>query len=110
NGMIGSALSDFLYFLNEVYNYNINIIAIVRSIEKSRNRFFYSDNHRINIYEFDVIDNSFIDLIMKKHDKIHYIIHAASNANPLLYSTDPVGTSVTNIIGMKNVLELAHKF
>ncbi len=38
---------------------------------------------------------------------IDYIFHAASNTHPVAYATDPVGTVVTNIIGLNNLLELA---
>ena len=40
-----------------------------------------------------------------------YIIHAASNTHPKQYSTDPVGTITTNVIGMNNILDycITHK-
>ena len=40
-----------------------------------------------------------------------YIIHAASNTHPKQYSTNPVGTIATNVIGLNNILDysIAHK-
>ncbi|WP_145516486.1 NAD-dependent epimerase/dehydratase family protein, partial [Yersinia aleksiciae] len=36
---------------------------------------------------------------------INYIIHAASQASPRYYKTDPVGTLLANTKGTYNVLE-----
>jgi nucleoside-diphosphate-sugar epimerase len=41
--------------------------------------------------------------------KIDYILHLASNTHPMLYSTDPIGTITTNIIGVQNMLEFSVK-
>lgn len=38
---------------------------------------------------------------------IDYVFHAASNTHPVAYATDPIGTVVTNIIGLNNLLALA---
>ncbi|MGC6751878.1 NAD-dependent epimerase/dehydratase family protein, partial [Escherichia coli] len=38
---------------------------------------------------------------------VDYIIHLASNTHPVAYSTDPIGTITTNIIGTQNMLEFA---
>ena len=36
-------------------------------------------------------------------------MHLASNTHPLLYSTDPIGTILTNVIGVKNLLDFSVK-
>ena len=38
-----------------------------------------------------------------------YILHLASNTHPMQYSTDPIGTITTNIIGVQNLLDFAVK-
>jgi nucleoside-diphosphate-sugar epimerase len=38
---------------------------------------------------------------------VHYIVHAASQASPKYYGSDPVGTILPNVIGTYNLLELA---
>ncbi len=40
-------------------------------------------------------------------DAIDYIFHAASNTHPVAYANDPIGTVVTNIIGLDNLLNFA---
>ena len=39
--------------------------------------------------------------------EVDYIFHAASNTHPLAYANDPIGTVVTNIIGLDNLLNFA---
>ena len=36
-----------------------------------------------------------------------YVFHAASNTHPVAYANDPIGTVVTNIIGLNNLLDYA---
>ena len=38
---------------------------------------------------------------------VDYIFHAASNTHPVAYAKDPIGTVVTNIIGLDNLLRFA---
>ena len=97
NGLIGSALIDLLNMYNIVYDYNIKIVALVRTrildrIEK------YND---VTVLKQDVIEK------INYESNVDYIIHAASNSNPLMYSKDPVGTMLGNFYGMNNVLEFA---
>ncbi|MBQ8007619.1 MAG: NAD-dependent epimerase/dehydratase family protein, partial [Lachnospiraceae bacterium] len=40
-------------------------------------------------------------------EKVDYILHLASNTHPMQYSTDPIGTITTNIIGLQNLLDFA---
>lgn len=97
NGLIGSALIDLLNMYNIVYDYDIKIVALVRSkildrIEKYNN---------VVVLKQDVIEK------ISYENNVNYIIHAASNSNPLMYSKDPVGTMLGNFYGMNNVLEFA---
>lgn len=42
-----------------------------------------------------------------ENPEVDYIFHAASNTHPVAYATDPIGTVVTNIIGLDNLLHFA---
>lgn len=104
NGMIGSYIIDTLMILNIMYNYSIRIIANSRSKEKLKSRF-------ANYLEEDCFD-FYIGDINKEityQGDIDYIINCASNTHPYQYSTDPIGTIMTNIEGTANVLEFASK-
>ena len=98
-GMIGQYLVFTLLELNEKCNYNIKIYALCRDEEKAKE--VYKDELKNSNLKFiiqDVIQEINID------EKIDYIIHTASPANPKFYSTNPVGTIMANTIGTKNTL------
>lgn len=102
NGLICSALVDFLYFLNKKYDAHIDIYASGRSVQKLEKRFYsFLNDDYFHIFKYDVSDPLVTD------EKIDYIIHGASPANPGQYSTIPVETMMINIAGTKHVLEYA---
>ncbi len=99
NGLIGSAIIDILNYLNVHEDYGMKIIAIVR------NRLNILE--RMKKYEKLVIVEQDITQEMKYNEKVDYIIHAASNANPMRFSQDPVGTMLGNFIGMNQICKFA---
>lgn len=101
-GMIGSALTDFMLFLNKNYGYCIKIYALARDIKRLRKRFIsYSQEDGLYLLEHNII----YPLVM---DKVPcYIIHTASNAHPYVYQSEPVETLLGNVEGTHNMLELA---
>lgn len=95
-GLIGSAIIDFL-IENKV---ECNVYAMARNRSKTQKCFAkYLDNPLLHIVEGDV------NAPIKGNIVFHYIINAASNANPNAYALDPVGTMWTNINGTKNLLD-----
>lgn len=100
SGMIGSCLIDTLLYNKEL---NVRIIGLMRNLEKAKERFsYYEDDSRLSLVECDINKN--IELSV---DKIDYIFHLASNTHPVQYSTMPIDTIMTNIIGTYNILNLA---
>lgn len=100
SGMIGSCIVDTLIYLAETKKININIYAMSRNLKKLEHRFNkHLDKQLLHLIEHDVT----CPLIIK--DKIDYIIHAASNTHPIEYSSDPIGTIMTNVLGTYNLLE-----
>ena len=101
NGMIASAINDIIFVLNKKYNYNTKVLGLMRSKKRELPRFkeyiFYTG------IEQDVLDS------IKIEQKVDYIIHAASNADPKSFSEYPVDTMMANIFGLKNMLDLARK-
>lgn len=95
-GLIGSAIIDFL-IENKV---ECNVYAMARNRNNAQKCFAkYLDNPLLHIVEGDV------NAPIKGNIAFHYIINAASNANPNAYALDPVGTMWTNINGTKNLLD-----
>jgi len=80
----------------------IRVIALVRNEIKGKSR-FEAYLHRSDFHLMVQDVNSPITI----EEDVHFIIHAASQASPKFYGTDPVGTLSANIIGTLNLLKLA---
>ena len=102
NGLVGSFIIDMIMYLNKNNNFNTTVIANSRSKEKIENRFSeYLENKNFKYYIGDIKDE------IRYNDHVDCIINCASNTHPLQYSTDPIGTIMTNIKGTDNVLKFA---
>lgn len=80
------------------------IYALGRSEEKAKARFAkWTDDPQYIFIPYD------INKPLNRPDlgTIDYVLHMASNTHPIQYSTDPIGTITTNIIGVQNMLEFA---
>lgn len=103
-GLIGSFLIDCLIYGNINHDLNCHIYAITRNVEKARAMFGYYKSSNLSFINVDV--NEGFDI---ESEKIDYVLHLASNVQPLLYSTKPIETIMTNILGTKNMLDIAVK-
>lgn len=103
-GLIGSFLIDVIMEKNIMDGLDCCVYALGRNEEKARNRFSkYTDDSHFQFIAYDVR----FPLVCNGVDTVDYILHLASNTHPMLYSTDPIGTITTNIIGVQNLLEFA---
>lgn len=102
NGFLPAYLVRSLLYVNACRPaLKIKIIALVRSAEKAKARFSdYLSDDALEILEQDVC-------VPIRSGAVDFIIHAASQASPKFYGTDPVGTLSANVLGTMNVLELA---
>ncbi|WP_027623956.1 NAD-dependent epimerase/dehydratase family protein [Clostridium lundense] len=104
-GLIGSAIVDELILLNNIKNLNIKIYACGRNKDKMRERFgTYFDMENFEFVHYDACCNVKFDI------SVDYIIHGASNANPMLYMEQPVETMLSNFQGMYQLLLYAYKY
>jgi len=103
-GMIGSFLVDVIMERNEREGMNCRVYALGRSEEKARARF--EGRFDDPLFSFIPCD---INKPFARDDlaKVDFVLHLASNTHPMQYSTDPIGTITTNIIGLQNMLEFA---
>lgn len=102
-GLIGSMLVDVIMRKNND-NLNCTVYALGRSGERMRNRFKYCfENPLFHFIEYDVNRK----LCLTEDITVDFILHLASNTHPMQYSTDPIGTITTNIIGVQNLLDFA---
>lgn len=108
-GLIGVFLIDVLMQRNKEFNDDISIIAIGRDMEKAKERLgVYWDTRQFTFIQHDV-NKPYNEWFFQELKNIHFIIHAASSTHPLQYSLDPIGTIDANVLGTKNLLELAAK-
>lgn len=99
SGMIGSFLIHVLLHKQ----LNIHVIALGRNEERAKERFQeYWESKNFSFISHDI--NNALEL----EEKVDFVIHAASNTHPVAYATDPIGTILTNIIGTRNMLDLAY--
>ena len=101
-GMLGLYLIHLFMLRNQQHRDDIKVIALSRNEETARLRFGpYWEDKNFQFIKCDINEPFKFDIACD------YIIHAASNTHPILYSTDPIGTITTNVIGTKNVLDYA---
>ena len=104
-GLVGSALVDLLMIKNNE-GLNCTVYALGRNENKARDRF----GHYFNEETFKFISHDISkQLIRDDIVSVDYVIHLASNTQPLQYSLDPIGTITTNVFGTYNTLEFAKK-
>lgn len=97
-GMLATYLVYFLNYLNIIENLNIKIIGLVRNKEKAIKIF---EGVNIELLVQDVQDE------IKYDNKVDYIFHMASSANPRTILERPIDIIKANTIGTFNVFELA---
>ncbi len=104
-GLIGSFLADVLMRKNRD-GLGVRITGLGRSAEKAAAR-FRGRGERDGLYFFpcDINDPSEVTFAGKDG----YVLHLASNTHPVQYASDPVGTIMTNVTGLRNMLDLALK-
>ena len=103
-GMVGSFLTDVIMERNERQGMNCRVYALGRSEEKARARFGERCDHPLFSFIPYDINRPFV---RDDIGKVDFVLHLASNTHPMQYSTDPIGTITTNIIGLQNMLEFA---
>ncbi|KRL41531.1 NAD-dependent epimerase/dehydratase family protein [Liquorilactobacillus nagelii] len=102
-GLIGTFLIDCLMKKNSEDNLNCKVLAVGRTLKKAELRFSsYWENENFSFIKSDISKE-----IIKCNEKVNYLIHAASNTHPRAYSTDPIGTITTNVIGTNNLLKFS---
>lgn len=99
SGLIGSFMTDMLLELNRSADAGIRIYAIDLSAERMAARFADVRTEQLVFVEHNVNDLPDFDF------PVDYIIHAASNAFPAAFDSDPVGTVMSNIQGTKYLLD-----
>lgn len=101
NGLIASFLIDVLMKKN-ASGLNCKIVGIGRNADKAKTRFSqYLEKSIFSFISHDINEKIDFDI------PVDYVLHLASNTHPVAYSTDPIGTITTNVLGTYNMLKYA---
>lgn len=102
SGMLASYMVLTLLELNKQLHINCKVLAMARNSEKLADIFKgYSEFDGLYVFSHDV------SIPFHYNGNIDYVIHAASQASPLYYGVDPVGTLRANVMGTLNLLDMA---
>jgi len=100
-GMIGSCLVDALAVFNRSQSNPCHIVVTSRRAEAAQKRFSYCwEENWFHYIQQDVCDEA-----VNWPDQVDYVIHAASNADPLNFAKAPVDTLMANVLGTDRLLK-----
>ena len=108
NGFLPSYFVRALLHLNTKHKAGIRVIALVRNVEKARVRFaeYLGPNGQSTELEFFHSD---LSVPFEVEGPVDYIVHAAGQASPKFYGSDPVGSFIPGAVGTYHLLECARK-
>lgn len=99
-GLIGSVIVDCLMQMNDEYRTHFFVTALAKGKQRAIDRLgLYFERKDFCFVACDVNEP------LPEIGNTTYIIHAASNTHPVEYSSDPIGTIKTNVVGTENLLE-----
>ena len=102
-GLVGTFLVDVLMTQNDA-GLNCKVYALSRNAEKAEKKFTkWAGSASLCFLNYDIN----YPLVADELGIVDYVLHMASNTHPMQYSTDPIGTITTNIIGVQNMLDFA---
>ena len=79
----------------------VQVVAMVRDATRARERFAdFADRADFELLEWDLNRIAVPDI-----RGCNYVLHAASQASPRFYATDPIGTAMPNAVGTAALLQ-----
>ncbi|MFA5138747.1 MAG: NAD-dependent epimerase/dehydratase family protein [Elusimicrobiota bacterium] len=101
-GFLPSYMVETLLYLNETRGLGATVLALERDAARAQARFsHYEGRGDLRVVRQDVAEP------LEYGGPVDFIVHAASPASPKRYLVDPVGTILPNVIGTRNLLDLA---
>ena len=104
NGFLPAYMLKTLLFLNksDLLEQPVHVFGMVRNLAKARVKL----NDCLDDTNFELIEQD-VSKLINFAPKIDFIVHAASQASPKYFFSDPVGTIKANTIGTSQLLDLA---
>ena len=103
-GFLPAYLIQTLLFLNDKSDLNLKVTGLARNESKAKEKYASYLKRK----DFSLIIQDVCEPVIY-NEKVDFIVHAASQASPKFYGTDPVGTLNANVLGTNNLLHLAKK-
>ncbi|RSL16393.1 nucleoside-diphosphate-sugar epimerase [Edaphobacter aggregans] len=104
-GFLPAYMVETLLYLNRSHLARpARVIAIVRNLDRARERF----RHHLDDPNLQILVQNISDPLTFR-EPFDFAIHAASQASPVFYRTDPVGTLSANVLGIWHLLEAARQ-
>jgi nucleoside-diphosphate-sugar epimerase len=105
NGFLPAYMVETILYLNEKrFAKPAKVIALVRNRARAEARFAdYANRDDLQLLVQDVCTP------VKLVEDVPWIVHAASQASPKYYGSDPAGTLSANVLGTYHLLELARE-
>lgn len=100
-GMIGGCFVDLLTYWNLYFGGKIHLYAVSRNRESAEIRF--SNYLRFDFFSY--LEQDVCCSLSGFPKKIDYIVHAASNGDPVSFAKYPVDTLLSNVLGTKLLLD-----
>ncbi len=102
NGFLPAYIVETLLYLNEINGQGTKVVGLVRNRRKALSRFSaYQGRDDLEFIVQDVCEPIVVT------QKVHFVIHAASQSSPKYFGKDPVGTMSANLLGTHNLLTIA---
>ena len=102
-GFLPAYMVETLLYLNrQILDRPVQVIALVRNEARARARFARYDGREDLRFLIQDVAQPLTESLA-----CDYIIHAASQASPVHYKTDPVGTLTANVLGTYHLLSAA---
>ena len=101
-GLIGYTLVNSLVYANKKLGLNLKILALVRDLNRTRERFKDIDGDTALEYVLGTVEK-----LPEIAEKVDYIVHGASQTASKAFVNEPVETIMTALKGTENILELA---
>jgi UDP-glucuronate decarboxylase len=104
-GFLPAYMVETLLYLNRhMLAKPARVVALVRNEDRARLRFAEAMDRD----DFELIVQD-VAAPLKSVDALDFVIHAASQASPVYYKTDPVGTLLANVLGTYHLLNAARQ-
>ncbi|WP_306598025.1 NAD-dependent epimerase/dehydratase family protein [Geothrix sp. 21YS21S-2] len=99
-GFLPAYLVETLLRLNETRTLaKVRVVGLVRNLKKAQERF----RHHAGRSDLDLVCQDVIEP-WNLEGRMDFIIHAASQASPKFFGSDPVGTLEANLLGTRRAL------